>query len=461
MVGVRTMTEQRVALGAGTDGKLTALIHTGYTMCTSDVYAEQFSLVARHMYAVPNLHVAQRVVPLDRVQNTFMRAPGETPGMFALESTMDQLAHALQLDPVELRLRNEPEVDPVEKTPFSSRYLKEAYALGSEKFGWNANPAPPGTVREGDWLIGSGMAASYYPVQQLPMPVKARITLEGVVAVRTASVEIGVGLATVQTQHIAERFGVPYEQVRFAQGDTDLPPARTAGGSAATAAIGGAIRDAADKLTGELLKLADQIEDSPLHGAEPDEVMMRDGGLFLKARPNVGHTYGAILAASDKLFIEADGESPAPTLSMKYSMASYGAHFCEVGVHQYTRQVEIRRFVSAYDCGRIMNPKTAGSQIVGGVIMGIGMALLEESVVDERTGRLMNPTLGEYHVPVNADIPPIEVYFLDQPDPLMPMGAKPVGEIGIAGAAAAVANAVFQATGIRVRNLPITVDKLL
>lgn len=461
MVGGRTMTEQRVALGAGTDGKLTALIHTGYTMCTQDVYAEQFSLVARHMYAVPNLHVAQQVVPLDRVQNTFMRGPGETPGMFALESSMDQLAHALQLDPIALRLRNEPGVNPVEKTPFSSRCLKEAYALGSEKFGWKTQPSPPGSVREGDWLIGSGMAASYYPVQQLPMPVKARITVEGVVSVRTASVEIGAGLATVQTQHIAERFGIPYEQVRFAQGDTDLPPARTAGGSAATAAIGGAIRDAADKLTRQLLTLTGQVGTSPLRGASPDEVVMRDGGLFLKAQPDVGLTYGAILVASDQPFIEADGESPAPTLAMKYAMASYGAHFCEVGVHQDTRQVKIRRFLSAYDCGRIMNPKTARSQIVGGIIMGIGMALLEEANVDERTGRLMNPTLGEYHVPVNADIPAIEVYFLDQPDPLMPMGVKPVGEIGIVGAAAAVANAVFQATGIRVRNLPITADKIL
>ncbi len=461
MVGGRTMTEQRIALGAGTDGKLTALIHTGYSMCTKDVYAEQYTLATRHMYATSNLYVAQQVVPLDRVQNTFMRGPGDTPGMFALESAMDELAHTLGIDPIELRLRNEPGEDPTDKTPFSSRYLKEAYALGADKFGWQATPAPPGTIREGDWLIGTGMAASYYPVQQLPMPVKARITLEGVVAVRTASVEIGVGLATVQTQHIAERFGVPYEQVRFAQGDTDLPPARTAGGSAATAAIGGAIRDAADKLTKELLKLADQIEDSPLHKADPDEVVMRDGGLFLKAQPDVGHSYGAMLAAGDKLFIEADGASPAPTLSMKYSMASYGAHFCEVRVHADTRQVQVRRFVSAYDCGRIMNAKTACSQIVGGIIMGIGMALLEESVVDERTGRLMNPTLGEYHVPVNADIPPIKVYFLDQPDPLMPMGVKPVGEIGIVGAAAAVANAVFQATGIRVRHLPITVDKLL
>lgn len=461
MVGGRTMTEQRVALGANIDGTLTALIHSGYSMCTSDVYAEQFTLAARQLYATPNLHVSQRVVPLDRIQNTFMRAPGDTPGLFALESAMDELAHALQMDPIELRRRNEPVRSPVEKTPFSSRFLTEAYMLGAEKFGWNASLQQPGSVREGDWLIGRGMANSFYPVYLLSMPVKARITAEGVVTVRTASVEIGVGLATSQTQHIAERFGVPLEQVRFAQGDTDFPPARMAGGSAATASIGGAIRDAADKLTKELLTLANKIAGSPLRGAKSDTVVMRNGGLYLKTQPNAGQTYAEILSANDKLFVEADGSSPLPTLTMKYSMASYGAHFCEVGVHAATRQVRIRRFVSAYDCGRILNHRTAKSQIIGGVIMGIGMALFEESVFDERTGRLMNPTLGEYHVPVQADIPKIEVHFVDKPDPVMPMGVKPVGELGIVGVAAAVANAVFGATGIRVRQLPITVDKLL
>lgn len=461
LVGGRTMTKQRIALGANADGNLTAVIQTGFSMCTQDVYAEQYSLAVRHMYATPNLYVLQQVVRLDRVQNTFMRAPGETPGMFALESAMDELAHKLGMDPVELHLRNEPEKDPTMDVPFSSRFLREAYALGAEKFGWNPNRPQPGSVRDGDWLVGTGMAACYYPVNELTMTVKARITLEGVVAVRTSTVEIGVGLATVQSQHIAERFGVPYEQVRYAQGDTDLPPSRTAGGSATTAAIGAAIRDAADKLTEELLKLTHQTESSPLRKAKADDVTLRDGGLYLTAKPEVGQSYGAILAAADKLFIEAEGSTPAPLLSMKYSMGSYGAHFCEVRVHAYTRQIRVSRFVSAYDCGRIMNLKTAGSQIIGGIIMGIGMALMEESVIDERTGRLMNPTLGEYHVPVNADIHGIEVYFLDKPDPLTSVGVKPVGEISIVGTAAAIANAVFQATGVRVRTLPITADKLL
>ena len=461
MVGGRGMIEQRVALGADADGKLTSVIHTGVSMCTQDVYAEQFTLATRHMYATPNLHVLQKVVRLDRLQNTFMRAPGDAPGMFALESAMDELALALKLDPVELHLRNEPDQSPTDGNLFSSRYLRDAYTLGAEKFGWQTNRPESGTQRDGDWLIGTGMAASYYPVQLLPMTVIVRITVAGVVAVRTSTVEIGVGVATIQTQHAAERFGVSLEQVRYAQGDTDLPQARTAGGSAATAGISGAIQNAAEKLTEELLKLADKLPDSPLRGAKPDAVEMRDGGLFLKDKPGTGQTYGDILADSDKLFIEAEGSTPMPTLSIKYAMAAFGAHFCEVRVHADTRQVKVMRFVSAFDCGRIMNRRTAESQIKGGIVMGIGMALLEESVVDERTGRLMNPTLAEYHVPVNADINAIDVYFLDKPDPLTPLGVKPVGETGIVGVAAAVANAVFNATGVRVRSLPITVDKLL
>lgn len=463
LVGGRSMTEQRVALGATAEGKLIALIHSGYSMRTQDVWAEQFTIPARHLYASPAIKVAQKVVRLDRVMNSFMRAPGDTPGSFALESALDELAHRLNMDPVALRLLNEPANDPIHGIPFSSRYLREAYALGAETFGWSSERPEPGMQREGDWLIGTGMATSFYPIQPLPVTIKAGIDQDGVVTVRTSSIEMGVGLATVQTQHIAERFGVAYEQARYQQGDTDLPISQATGGSVATSSIGSAIQVAAEKLMTELLKLANKQKSSPLRGVKREQVVLRNGGLYRHDQPPVGQSYGAILAASGRSAIEVEAAAPAAEaiLNMKYSMAAYGAHFCEVRVHAHTRQVQVRRFVSAYDCGRIMNPKTAQSQIIGGIIMGIGMALMEESMVDERTGRLMNPTLAEYHVPVHADMPTFEVRFLDKPDPHMPMGVKPVGEIGIVGAAAAVANAVFQATGIRVRRLPITVDKLL
>ena len=460
-VGARTTTEQRVALGATPDGQLTALIHSGYTMCTKDVYAEQFSTMARHQYAAPNIHVWQKVVELDRVQNSFMRAPGDTPGSFALESAMDELAYKLGLDPVELRRRNEPLRDPTEDTPFSSRALLECYALGAEKFGWNAARPAPGTTRQGEWLVGTGVATANYPTQPLPAAVRARLTPEGEVTVFTSSVEMGVGAATVQTQHIAERFAVPFEQAHYVQGDTDLPVWRAMGGSAATASVGLAIKAAAEKLTDELLQLAHANKASPLHKADRANVELRAGGLYLIDHPTVGESYGALLAGLNKPFLEVEGSSPPPTEGAKYSMASYGVHFCEVAVHHFTRQVQVRRFVTVMDCGRIVNPKTARSQIRGGVIMGIGMALFEEAVYDERTGRLMTPDLGEYHVPVQADIPELDVHFLDVPDPHAPLGLKSAGEIGIVGAAAAVANAVYHATGIRVRDLPITVDKLL
>lgn len=460
-VGGRTTTAQRVALGATPEGQLTALVHSGYSTTTPDVFAEQFTTMARHQYAVPNLHVGQEVVLLDRVQNSFMRAPGETPGSFALESAMDELAWKLKLDPLELRRRNEPVRDPTEDTPFSSRALLECYALGAEKFGWNPQRSAPGTTPDGEWLVGTGVAGAYYPTQLLPVVVRVRLTPEGHVTVFTASMEMGVGAATVQTQHIAERFGVPFEQAHYVQGDTDLPLSRAMGGSSATASVGGAIKAGAEKLTDELLKLVADDKASPLYKAERANVALRAGGLYLLDTPTTGESYAALLARQDKPFVEVEGALPAPTEGTKYSSASYGVHFCEVRVHALTRQVRVARFVTVMDCGRIVNPKTATSQIKGAVIMGISMALMEEAAYDERTGRLMTPDLGEYHVPVQADIFDLEVHFLNVPDPHATLGMKSVGEIGIVGVAAAVANAVYHATGIRVRHLPITVDKLL
>ncbi|WP_375419267.1 xanthine dehydrogenase family protein molybdopterin-binding subunit [uncultured Hymenobacter sp.] len=460
-VGGRSRTEQRVALGATRDGQLTALLHTGYSMCTQDVFAEQYTMLARHLYAAPNIYLQQKVVRLDRVQNSFMRAPGETPGSFALESAVDELAHALGLDPLELRRRNEPDRDPIHDTPFSSRALTQAYALGAEKFNWAPQRPAPGTTREGEWLVGTGVASAWYPTQPLPVTVRTRLTADGKVTVFTSSVEMGVGAATVQTQHIAERFGVPFERAQYVHGDSDLPVSRAMGGSSATAAVGSAIQAAAEKLIDELLKLAGKNKESPLYKADRAAVVLRAGGLYLRDEPTTGASFAAILAGQKESFIEVDGDSASPTRSAKYSMGSYGVHFCEVRVHAETRQVRVARFLSVMDCGRILNPRTARSQIMGGVVMGIGMALMEESVTDERTGRLMNPTLGEYHVPVHADIPALDVHFLDVPDPHATLGVKSVGEIGIVGVAAAVANAVFQATGIRVRDLPITVEKLL
>lgn len=461
-VGGRTASEQRVALGTNGDGKLTALIHTGVTATSfTNEFAEQFSFPARHLYASENFFISQSVMRLNTVANTFMRAPGESIGTFALESAMDELAYELGIDPVELRLRNEPERDPSKDTPFSSRHMKEAYELGMEKFGWKNRSAHPRSQKDGKWLVGQGVASAFYPVYRRVASARVRLQADGTARVQTSAQEMGMGTATAQTQHAAERLGLPLEKVRFEYGDTRLPPAPVAGGSNQTISLALAVQEACEKLHRELLQLASKQPDSPLANATFDDVEARDGGLFLRDQPAQGQRYSALLALAKKDFLEAEATTKQPLETMKYSMHSHGAQFCEVRVHEVTGEVRISRWVGVFDTGRIVNPKTAHSQFRGGIIMGIGMALMKETLFDERVGRTTNATLAEYHVPVNADVPDIETFFLDIPDPHTPMGAHGIGEIGITGAAAAIANAVYHATGRRIRDLPITLDKLL
>ena len=461
-VGGRTPSEQRVALAADESGKLTSLVHTGITATsfTNDM-AEQFSFPARHLYATENLYLTQSVMRLNTTANTFMRAPGESIGTFALESAMDELAYELGIDPVELRLRNDPEKDPAKGTEFSSRHLKEAYRLGAEKFGWSSRPTRPRSQHDGKWLIGQGVATAFYPAYRFPAAARVRLNADGTAVVQSAAQEMGMGTATVQTQHAAERLGLPMEKVRFEYGDTNLPQAPVAGGSNQTISVALAVQMACEKLQSELLTLAKKDGSSPLAGSHFSDVRACDSGLFRRDKRDVGETYVAMLARLKQDFVEAEAEAGQPFESMKYSMGSYGAQFCEVRVNEQTGETRIARWVGAFDTGRILNPKTAHSQFKGGIIMGIGMALTEETFFDERTGRIANPSLAEYHVPVHADIPNIETYFLDIPDPHTPLGAHGIGEIGITGAAAAVANAVYDATGKRIRDLPITLDKLL
>ncbi len=398
---------------------------------------------------------------LDTTANTFMRAPGESIGSFALESAMDELAYELGMDPVELRLRNEPERDPAKGTEFSSRHLQEAYRLGAERFGWANRPAQPRSSRDGKWLIGQGVATAFYPAFRFPAAAKVRLNADGTAVVQCGAQEMGMGTATVQTQHAAERLGLPMEKVRFEYGDTNLPQAPVAGGSNQTVSVALAVQQACEKLQQELLILAKKDKGSPLADSHFDDVRACDSGLFRRDKRETGETYVAILSRLKQDFVEAEAVSGKPFESMKYSMGSYGAQFCEVRVNEESGEVRISRWVGSFDTGRILNPKTSRSQFLGGIIMGIGMALTEETMFDERVGRIANPSLAEYYVPVNADIPNIETYFLDIPDPHTPLGAHGIGEIGITGAAAAIANAVYHATGKRVRDLPITLDKLL
>jgi xanthine dehydrogenase YagR molybdenum-binding subunit len=461
VVGGRTNTEQRVAIGAQADGRFDALIHTGVVaMSAHNNMPEPFILPARSAYAAGSFKLDVEVATLDMLANTFMRAPGESVGTFALESAVDELAVELGVDPIELRIRNEPEKDPTTGLRFSSRHIVEAYRAGAKRFGWGQRNAKPGMRREGEWLVGMGCATATYPYYRMPGGA-ARITLskDGHAKVEIAAHEMGMGTATAQTQVTAERLGLPMERVTFCYGDSSFPGIVLAGGSQQTASIGGAVVAAQGALVAALLKLADK--DSPLSGLKPNEVRGHNSGLCKIDEPKRHETYAAILQRAGREELTVEAAAPPPFEMLHWSMHSFGAMFCEARVNVVTGEPRISRFLGSFDCGRIMNAKTASSQLRGGIVMGLGLALMEETQFDERNGRVMNPSLAEYHVPVHMDVPNIDVMWTDIPDPHAPMGAHGVGEIGITGVGAAVANAIYNACGKRIRNFPITLDKLL
>jgi xanthine dehydrogenase YagR molybdenum-binding subunit len=450
-----------VALGSTAKGKLTSLIHTGLTpQSPHSALPEPFIMPTRGAYAVENIKLDVQTCRLDMMANTFMRAPGEAVGTFALECAMDELADKLGIDPIELRVLNEPEKDPIGGMPFSSRNIVEAYRLGAERFGWDKRNPMPASRREGEWLTGMGCATGTYPYYRMP-GAAARLTMaaDGHVTVDVAAHEMGMGTSTVQTQVTAERLGLPLEKVTFRYGDSSLPGVILAGGSQQTAAIGMAVMVAHGELVTQLLKLAGN--DSPLAGLRAEDVVSANEGLAKSDDPATFESYASILSRAQKNELVVNGNPPMPFELQHWSMHSYSAIFCEVRVNAITGEPRVNRILGSFDCGRILNPKTATSQFKGGIIMGMGLALTEETLFDERNGRIMNPSLSDYHIPVHLDIPDIEVIWTDIPDPHTPMGAHGVGEIGITGTGAAIANAIYNATGKRVRDLPITLDKLL
>jgi len=461
IVGGRAPTRQRVALGAQPDGRFDALIHTGVAaLSPHNAMPEPFILPARCMYAAGAIKLSVETAQIDMLGNTFMRAPGEAVGTFALESAVDELADKLGMDPIALRMRNEPDQDPVAGTPFSSRHLEEAYRMGAARFGWASRHAQPRARVEGEWLVGMGCASATYPYYRMPGGA-ARMTLspDGHVHVEVAAHEMGMGTATVQAQVTAERLGLPFDKVSVAYGDSAFPGLVLAGGSQQTASIGAAVVAAQKALIVALLKLADRA--SPLAGLKPEDVHAQDGGLYKRGEPQYFESYVSLLQRGKRAQLVVEASAPPPLEFMHWSMHSFGAIFCEARVNMVTGEPRVTRLLGAFDCGRILNAKTATSQFRGGMIMGMGMALMEETQFDERNGRIMNPSLAEYHVPVHLDVPEIEVLWTDIPDPHAPMGAHGIGEIGITGTSAAIANAIYNACGKRVRRLPITLDKLM
>jgi xanthine dehydrogenase YagR molybdenum-binding subunit len=474
-VGYRPMTKQHLQLGASPDGKLVAVRHLSET---SQSMVGPFVEGTGHassavIYASPNIEIDHQVYKLDVNAPTFMRAPGESPGIYALESAMDELAVALKMDPVQLRLANDTKNHPMLDLPFSSRNLAECYRVGSESFGWANRASAPRAKEDGDWLVGTGMATASYPAKRSPAKARVRILSDGTAQVDCASQDLGTGTYTTMTQTAADALGLPLEKVVARLGDSSQPEAPVSGGSQSTASILPAIQMACQSALEQLQKLSSVDAQSPLHAIAMDDLEPVDGSLRAKADNSKQQTFTDILAQAGKGAVEAtEAVDPASEKKMKQEQSffswnttayqSFGAFFVEVRVHKLTNEVRVSRVTAAIDIGQPINLKTARSQVIGGATFGIGAALTEHSILDEKSGRWITQDLGTYHVPVNADVPEVDVHFVGPPDyKFNSLGARGVGEIGNTGMAAAIGNAVYHATGIRVRELPITPEKIL
>ncbi len=455
--GHRTPMRQRVQIGATPEGKITSIIHSGVaSVAVKDVYDEAFTMPTRIMYQTESLRLDQKRCRLNSQIPTFMRAPAETPGMFAIESAIDELAYELKIDPIELRRLNEPEKDLLERKPFSGRLLLDCLKRGGETFGWQAGHQIPRQKKDGNWLLGHGVAAATYPAFFFPTQAKLTWNADGRVLISCCSQEMGTGTATVQSQLVADLLGIPFHRVSMDLGDTDLPPGGISGGSATTGSLGGALLESIKDLKLKLIELLPV--NSPMRKADANRVAIRNGKLTMN-----GGTIDIedLLTETHKRSVTGSGKF-APAKDGEYAAHSFGAQFVEVAVDEKLGLLRLRRMLGCFACGTILNARTGRSQFIGGMIMGVGHAMQEATHWDHRYGRITNDNLAEYHVPVNADIPDIEILWIDTPDfNASPIGAKGIGEIGITGVAAAIANAVFNATGRRVRGLPITPASLM
>ena len=463
--GYRPRTIQRLRLGADSEGRLLALTHDGLTSMSHPAlgeFSEPVGLQSEMLYSSANNAVTHRLVPLNAPLPTYMRAPGEASGSFALESAMDELAAALKMDPLELRLRNYAETDPHEDKPFSSKALRQCYADGSEAFGWAHRPIEAGSLREGSALIGWGMATATYPMNRSEAGARIVFDSDGTVAVQSGTQDLGTGTYTVMAQLATDALKLPLHRVRFELGDSDFPKAPVSGGSQSAASVGSAVLAVVESAKQRLFEMALAAKRSPVAGASVDDLELSDGFVRLRSAPHRQIAVPALLTRNRLERLVVEGDAKPGDEKKRYSMHSFGAQFAEVRVDPELAQIRVTRFVGAYAAGRILNMKTARSQALGGITMGIGMALMEATHIDPNTGRVVNPNVSEYVMPVNADIPDLTTIFVEEQDRMInPAGVKGLGELPIVGAAAAVANAVWHATGIRVRDLPITPEKIL
>jgi xanthine dehydrogenase YagR molybdenum-binding subunit len=461
-VGHRPVTQQRIRIGATPEGKLLSLGHD-YVTHTSilDDYQEDCGETTDYLYSVKNVRVTQALARRNVGTPTSMRGPGAVPGMYATESAMDELAVKLKIDPVQLRLLNEPKIDEGKNIPFSSRHLVECLKTGADKFGWSKRNPEIGSMKRDGLTLGWGMAACSWMAKRVPAHAAVALRDDGTARVACGTQDIGTGTYTVMAQMAAERLGLPVAKVEVVLGDTRLPPGPVSGGSMATGSLVPAVLQAADKAIEALLKAAPKIA---FHDQKSDDLAYDAGKVHSKKDPAAAVTFAELLKKGNlrEVYGQSTSEGTFGEKKPKVSTHSFGAHFVEVTWQPEIARLRVSRVVTVIDAGRIINPLAGRNQIEGAVVMGIGMALLEKTEYDHRNGKPLNSNLADYLVAVNADVPPLEVYFLDYPDlEINELGARGIGEIGLAGVAAAITGAVYHATGVRVRQLPVRIEHLL
>lgn len=466
MVGYRPQAIQKIGMGTTKDGKLTGITHEAIAMTSSyQEFTEGIVNASRSLYNSENANTRYKVYPLDLSLPTWMRGPGETTGAFALESAMDEMAYAVNLDPIEFRLLNYADIDPENKKPYSSKFLKEAYQLGAEKMEWHQRNREPRSMKEGEWLVGYGMGSGIFSAWRGDTKLNARLSADGSFTMQTAVSDMGPGTATAMTKLASDTLGLHPRNIKFQMGDSNLPPGIFQGGSGTTSTVGAAVHNVCVSMK---TRLAELVKDNPvfhtadIHTPTMENLVFEDGHVALSSDRTKRVSYSEVLKRAGLQQLEILEDSKGNPEMNKYSAFSYAVHFVKLLVHPTTGVVKVTKAVSAVDAGKIVNEQTAKSQIIGAVVGGIGMSLMEEGVIDHRFGRWVNNNFADYHVPVQADVPHVEVYFVNKPDPVLnPMGSKGIGEVGLVGFAAAVTNAIFHATGKRVRDLPVTPDKLI
>ncbi|MEJ3748148.1 xanthine dehydrogenase family protein molybdopterin-binding subunit [Actinomycetes bacterium KLBMP 9797] len=460
--GFRPSYEYRLRIGADRDGRLRAMTHDVRAETSRyENFTEAILAAGQVLYSLPHVSQQYATVPLDVNTPIWMRGPGYASAAHVIESAMDELAYRVGVDPVELRHRNEPSEDESTGLPFSTRRLRECLQTGAREFGWQRRPRAPRSVRDGDWLIGTGMAAGIYDTARAPAQSRARLSADGTAVIESATSDMGPGTYTSMTQVAADALGLDMNQVQFRLGDSRMPATPPHGGSMTMASVGSAVKDACDNVRRQAITLAVQDPRSPLHGADPAQVVVRRGRLSLRDQPARGETYGQLLDRQGRDHLAANGSFTLPTGPERFSFYAYAATFAEVAVDARLGIIRVRRLLGVYDAGRIVNPVLADSQAIGAMVGGIGAALLEHTVTDTRDGRITNANFADYLVPVNADVPDLRAIYLHGEDlEADPLGVKGIGEIVLVGVAPAITNAVFHATGRRIRELPITAEML-